>query len=238
MIGECYFSQKKFDKAIEAFDDLIVNYPLSDKIAAAYWKKGLSLAELKKKDEAIAVLRLLITKYPARRGSQERPAKDQGTAGKSNERRQQPEQGHPDRPARPEAGAAGPRPGDRTSPGSPWPRTSACSTATTNESSDRTEWHKIVVWGKLAEFCEKYLDKGRQILIEGKLRTRSWQDRDGNKRTTTEIEAQSIVLLGGRREGAAEGGPILRTAPAAPDFPGEEEPSASGEGEGDDEVPF
>lgn len=105
----------------------------------------------------------------------------------------------------------------------------------TNETSDRTEWHKIVVWGKLAEFCEKYLDKGRQVLIEGRLRTRSWQDRDGNKRTTTEIDAQSIVLLGGgRREGAAEAGPVADTA--VTDFPGEEETPASGEG--DDEVPF
>jgi len=64
MIGECYFSQKKFDKAIEQFDDLIVTYPLSDKIAAAYWKKGLSFIELKKKDEAIATLTLLVSKYP------------------------------------------------------------------------------------------------------------------------------------------------------------------------------
>jgi tol-pal system protein YbgF len=64
MIGECYFSQKKYDKAIESFDDLNVNYPLSNRIAASYWKKALTLVELKKKDEAIAVLRLLITKYP------------------------------------------------------------------------------------------------------------------------------------------------------------------------------
>lgn len=107
----------------------------------------------------------------------------------------------------------------------------------TNETSDRTEWHKIVVWGKLAEFCEKYLDKGRQVLVEGRLRTRSWQDRDGNKRTTTEIDAQSIVLLGaGRREGAAEAGPVPVADTAATDFPGEEETPASGEG--DDEVPF
>lgn len=105
----------------------------------------------------------------------------------------------------------------------------------TNETSDRTEWHKIVVWGKLAEFCEKYMDKGKQVLVEGRLRTRSWQDRDGNKRTTTEIDAQSIVLLaGGRREGAAEAGPVADTA--VTDFPGEEETPASGEG--DDEVPF
>jgi tol-pal system protein YbgF len=63
-IGECYFSQKKYAKAIEQFNDLIIGYPLSNKIATAYLKKGFSLAELKKKDEAVAVLKLLITKYP------------------------------------------------------------------------------------------------------------------------------------------------------------------------------
>ncbi len=105
----------------------------------------------------------------------------------------------------------------------------------TNETSDRTEWHRIVVWGKLAEFCEKYLDKGRQVLVEGRLRTRSWQDRDGNKRTTTEVDAQSIVLVGGgRREAEAEAGPVTDTA--VTDFPGEEATPTSGEG--DDEVPF
>jgi len=111
----------------------------------------------------------------------------------------------------------------------------------TNESSDRTEWHKIVVWGKLAEFCDKYLDKGRQVLIEGKLRTRQWQDKDGNKRSTTEVEAINIVLVGSapRREGDFESGggrPARDTGPAG-DFPGEEDGSGSGEG-GDDEVPF
>ena len=64
MIGECYFSQKKFDRAIEQYDDLIVNYPNSDVHAASYYKKGLALAELKQKDQAIAVLTLLISKHP------------------------------------------------------------------------------------------------------------------------------------------------------------------------------
>ncbi len=64
MIGECYFSQKKFEKAIEAFDDLILSYPQSDKIAETYYKKALALIELKKKDEAIAVLTFLVSKYP------------------------------------------------------------------------------------------------------------------------------------------------------------------------------
>jgi tol-pal system protein YbgF len=62
-IGECDYSQKKFPEAIDAFNDLILNYPQSDKIAAAYLKKGLALAELGKKDEALVVLRLLLSKY-------------------------------------------------------------------------------------------------------------------------------------------------------------------------------
>jgi tol-pal system protein YbgF len=64
MIGECYFTQKKFNEAIEQLDDLIMTYPLSDKIAAAYLKKGFSLAELNKKEEAVAVLKLLVAKFP------------------------------------------------------------------------------------------------------------------------------------------------------------------------------
>jgi single-strand DNA-binding protein len=110
---------------------------------------------------------------------------------------------------------------------------------TTNESSVRVEWHRIVAWGKLAEFCEKYLVQGKQIYLEGKLRTRSWQDRDGNKRSTTEIEAQNIILLGKKEEGAAiepfpsEAGPSGFTAAEEPAV-GEEER----EGEGGDEVPF
>jgi single-strand DNA-binding protein len=112
---------------------------------------------------------------------------------------------------------------------------------TTNETKERTEWHRIVVWGPQAEFCERYLDKGRQVIIEGKLRTRAWQDRDGHKRSTTEIEAQSITLVGGRGEGAPEGGRGGGYAPdaeAPSDFPGEDD-TAGGPGEGgDDEVPF
>jgi TolA-binding protein len=64
MIGECRYGRKKYASAIEAFDDLILTYPVSDKIAAAYLKKGFALAEMKKKTEAVAVLRLLLSKYP------------------------------------------------------------------------------------------------------------------------------------------------------------------------------
>ncbi len=107
----------------------------------------------------------------------------------------------------------------------------------TRESRDDTQWHRIVVWGKLAEFCEKYLDQGRQILLEGKLRTRSWQDREGNKRTTTEIEAQNIVLLG-KREGY--GGDTGTSEPETRDEPGQAEPDFPDDdsGAGDDDIPF
>lgn len=105
-----------------------------------------------------------------------------------------------------------------------------------NESNIRTEWHRVVVWGKLAEFCEKYLSQGRQVYVEGKLRTRAWQDREGNKRSTTEIEVQSIVLLG-KREEAAESAPSSEEIPSS-DFPQEEESLSPDESEGDDEVPF
>jgi len=71
---------------------------------------------------------------------------------------------------------------------------------------DRTEWHRIVVWGKLGELCGEYLAKGRQVYVEGKLQTRQWDDRDGNKRSTTEILAQNITFLGGRGDGPSAGG--------------------------------
>ncbi len=62
----------------------------------------------------------------------------------------------------------------------------------------KTEWHRVVVWGKLAEFAEKYLTKGREVYVEGRLQTRSWDDKDGNKRYTTEVVAATIQFVGGR----------------------------------------
>lgn len=61
---------------------------------------------------------------------------------------------------------------------------------------ERTEWHRIVVWGKLAELCNQYLSKGRQAYVEGRLQTRSWEDKDGNKRYTTEILANTVQFIG------------------------------------------
>jgi len=66
---------------------------------------------------------------------------------------------------------------------------------------EKTEWHRITVWGKLAEICGKHLSKGRQVYVEGKLQTRSWEDQQGQKRYSTEIVASTVQFLG-----AAAGG--------------------------------
>ncbi len=72
------------------------------------------------------------------------------------------------------------------------------------QQQEKTEWHNIVVWRNLAEICGKYLHKGKQVYIEGKIQTRSYDDRDGNKRYITEIVADQMQMLGGR--GGDEGG--------------------------------
>jgi single-strand DNA-binding protein len=71
---------------------------------------------------------------------------------------------------------------------------------------ERTEWHNVVVWGKQAETCGQYLAKGRQVFVEGSIRSRQYDDKDGNKRYITEIVARDVRFLGGSRGGAAEGG--------------------------------
>lgn len=106
----------------------------------------------------------------------------------------------------------------------------------TNESDIRAEWHRIVAWGKLAEFCEKFLTQGKQIYLEGKLRTRSWQDREGNKRYATEIEAQNVILLGRKDDVEREEDTFAESR--SNEFPPEESSMPNIEGEEDDEVPF
>ena len=71
---------------------------------------------------------------------------------------------------------------------------------------ERTEWHRVVVWGKRAEVCSKYLAKGRQVFVEGRIQTRSYDDKDGNKRYITEIIANDVQFLSGGREGGGSGG--------------------------------
>lgn len=74
------------------------------------------------------------------------------------------------------------------------------------DKKEHTEWHRVVVWGKLAENCQKYLSKGRQVYIEGKIKTRAWEDKDGGKRTTTEIIAHEVKFLGSKSENSQSGG--------------------------------
>lgn len=71
------------------------------------------------------------------------------------------------------------------------------------QKQEKTEWHRIVVWGKLAELCNQYLSKGRQAFVEGRLQTRAWDDKDGNKRYTTEILANTVQFIGGATAGAS-----------------------------------
>jgi len=80
------------------------------------------------------------------------------------------------------------------------------------ERQERTEWHRVALWGKLGEIANQYLRKGSQVYIEGKIETRKWTDKDGNDRYSTDIRANEMKMLGGRGEGAARSS----GAPAAP----------------------
>jgi len=74
------------------------------------------------------------------------------------------------------------------------------------QKQERTEWHRVVVWGKLAELCQQYLQKGRQCYVEGRLQTREYNDKDGVKKYSTEVQAQTVQFLGGNAgAGAGEG---------------------------------
>lgn len=76
------------------------------------------------------------------------------------------------------------------------------------QKQERTEWHRVVVWGKLAEICGKHLSKGRQVYVEGRLQTRNWEDKQGQKRYTTEIVANTVQFLGaaGERSSSSHAG--------------------------------
>jgi single-strand DNA-binding protein len=77
---------------------------------------------------------------------------------------------------------------------------------TTGENQERTEWHRVVFFGRLAEIAGEYLKKGSQVYVEGRLQTRKWQDKEGQDRYTTEIVANEMQMLGGRGGGSASGG--------------------------------
>ena len=84
--------------------------------------------------------------------------------------------------------------------------TSESWTDKSGERQERTEWHRIVVWGRQAEMCNQYLSKGRTVYVEGRIQTREWEDKDGNKRYTTEINAQTVQFIGPRQDGGGGGG--------------------------------
>ena len=92
---------------------------------------------------------------------------------------------------------------------------------------EQTEWHNVVVWRGLAEIAEKYLRKGSMVYVEGKLRTRPWEDKDGVKRYTTEIIADNMTMLGGKREESSN-------TPAPPATPPQNIPSPKDA----DDLPF
>ncbi len=111
------------------------------------------------------------------------------------------------------------------------------------QKQERTEWHRIVVWGKLAELCGQYLTKGRQAYVEGRLQTREWNDKEGKKNYTTEVVAQTVQFLGGKGEGAGAGYSNGSGRNAADDFGAPPahmgmEDGPSGPGGGEDDIPF
>jgi single-strand DNA-binding protein len=119
-------------------------------------------------------------------------------------------------------------------------------TKKTGERDERTEWHRIVAWGRTAELCAQYLAKGRTVYIEGRLQTREWENKEGQKQRTTEVVAQTVQFLGGprgqggapAREGEAQGtGPAREgdAQGAGPSF--DEGPAGSGAPPADD-IPF
>jgi len=95
------------------------------------------------------------------------------------------------------------------------------------EKTTITEWHRIVAFGRLAEICKEYLNKGKQVYVEGKIRTRSWEDKDGNKRFTTEIVANQMQMLG------TSGGSSGASGPGREEGIDQEIPPIA-----DDDVPF
>lgn len=95
------------------------------------------------------------------------------------------------------------------------------------DQQERTEWHNVAMFGRLAEIAAEYLRKGSQVYIEGRIRTRKWQDRDGNDRYTTEIVANEMQMLGGRSSSGA-------SAPAK----SAEEAGPAPAGDFDDDIPF
>ena len=116
----------------------------------------------------------------------------------------------------------------------------------TGDMQERTEWHSIVMYDKLGEIAAEYLRKGSQVYIEGKIRTRKWQDKEGKDRYTTEVIADQMQMLGGRGGGGGASSEPREPRSAARQAPASEERSdrsaapvdEAGGGEFDDDIPF
>jgi single-strand DNA-binding protein len=109
------------------------------------------------------------------------------------------------------------------------------------ERQKRTEWHRISVWGKLAEICQQYLKKGSLVYVEGRIQSREWQDKEGQKRTSHDIVANVMRMLGSRAESAMGASAAAGASPSA-DFdsqaaPAEDHPAAGPE-ISDEDIPF
>ena len=110
-----------------------------------------------------------------------------------------------------------------------------------SQKQEKTEWHNIVVWGKLAELTNQYLKKGRSAYIEGRITTRSWDDRDGNKKYRTEIVATQIQFLGGNQGGGEISAPAEPAKVSDTQFdqsPGPEQNAAAQDTAVNDDLPF
>jgi single-strand DNA-binding protein len=107
------------------------------------------------------------------------------------------------------------------------------------EMKEETEWHNVVAWGKLGEICAQYLSKGRQAYVEGRIQTRTWEGRDGQKRLSVDIVASDVQMLGGRGEGGGGGTPRTTSGARSSAPPAEEEFDQSPPADiSDDDIPF
>jgi len=105
------------------------------------------------------------------------------------------------------------------------------------ERVERTEWHRIVSWGRTAELCSQYLSKGRSVYLEGRIQTREWEDKEGQKRYTTEINAQTVQFLGGGR-GEGGGGDGREDVPPPSDSSPPPDSADGGPPAAGDDIPF
>jgi single-strand DNA-binding protein len=118
--------------------------------------------------------------------------------------------------------------------------TSETWTDKSGERVERTEWHRIVVWGRTAEMCNQYLSKGRTVYVEGRIQTREWEDKDGNKRYTTEINANTVNFIGPRGSSGSSGssGGDSGGEPSGGSNDGGSGPSGDPDPPMDDNIPF